>query len=760
MLDSIEFHFLFQGEVKMKNHAMILRVAVCALSGLALLFLSVAASAMGNSIVTVDQDGTVGQYTSMALDAQGNPVISYYDPSETKLKVVHCFDKNCSSFNAILTPDAASQVGQYSSLVLDHSGNPVVSYYDQANTALKVLHCGNSSCSSGNTIATPDSVGVVGQYTSIAVDSSDRPVVSYYDVTNGKLKILHCGNAACSAGNSLVKPDTGSSNGVQSSVKLNAAGNPVVAYFDFSNSSLKILRCGNANCTAGNAIDTLDSIGDVGRYPSLVLDGSGNPAVSYLDLSNGDLKVLRCGNAACSAGNTIAAADTNGVAGYYSSLALDAAGIPVVSYHNISNGSLKFVHCGNAACTNGNMITSPDASGLYTSLALDASGNPVVSYYNANQGDLKLLHCGSSSCGPNTVAVPDGVSDTGQYTSLKLDAGGKPVVSYWNSSNGDLMLLHCGDATCTAGNSFVSPDTAGITGMDTSLALDAIGNPVVGYYNLSSQIMTVLHCGNANCTGGNTINTPDVFSRRSASLILDAAGLPVIAAAGPADQGLRIVHCGDATCSTNNSAVSPDFPAYPFTADVRGVSLALDASGNPVVSFYRADKAQLKLLHCADPACNGPGNSLVVLDPGAQASEHRSTSLVLDASGNPVLAYLDQAAQALKILRCGNPNCTEGNSIVTAATGPYVGFHPSLKLDAAGNPVVSYGSGANAGLSVLHCGNALCTAGNTTVLADPLGNFAADSSLVLDAAGNPVVSYYSYTGKNLRVLHCGTPTCQ
>ncbi len=742
----------------MKNHAMILRVAAYVLSGLTLLFLPVAASAMGNSIVTVDQDGTVGQYTSMALDAQGNPVISYYDSSETKLKVAHCFDKNCSSFNAILTPDAASQVGQYSSLVLDHSGNPVVSYYDQANTALKVLHCGNSSCSSGNTIATPDSVGTVGQYTSITVDSSDRPVVSYYDATSGKLKVLHCGNAACSAGNTLVKPDTGSSNGVQSSVKINSAGNPVVAYFDFTNSSLKMLHCGNANCTAGNVIATLDSIGDVGRYPSLVLDGSGNPAVSYLDLSNGDLKVLRCGNAACSAGNTTAAADTSGVVGYYSSLALSAAGIPIVSYYNASGGGLKLVHCGNAACTSGNMITSPDTSGLHTSLALDASGNPVVSYYNAIQGDLKLLHCGSSTCGPNTVAVPDSVSDTGQFTSLKLDAGGKPVVSYWNSSNGDLMLLHCGDATCSGNNSIATPDTAGNTGWDTSLVLDAGGNPVVGYFNFSSHIMTVLHCGNGNCTGGNTINTPDVFSRRSASLALDAAGLPVIAAAGPADQGLRIVHCGDATCSANNSAVSPDFPAYPFTADVRGVSLALDASGNPIVSFYRADKGQLKLLHCADPACNGPGNSLVVLDPGANAADHRSTSLALDAGGNPVLAYQDQAAQALKILHCGDPNCTAGNSIATPVTGPWAGSAPSIKLDAIGNPIVSYGT--DAGLWLLHCGNTLCTAGNGNTLADPLGSFAEDSSLTLDAAGNPVVSYNGFTGKDLRVLHCGTPTCQ
>ncbi|MBV9576497.1 MAG: hypothetical protein JO149_07725, partial [Gammaproteobacteria bacterium] len=202
--------------------------------------------ALGNSIISADIGG-VGQYTSLALDAQGDPVISYYDTAKTKLKVMHCFEKNCALFNSIVLPDAANLAGQYTSLVLNKSGNPVVSYYDQANSALKVLRCGNLSCISGNNITTPDAVGTVGQYTAIALDNKEWPVITYYDATKGKLKVLHCGNATCTAGNSIATPDLLSSNGVQSSVKLNAANNPVIAYFDFTNSSLKILSCGNSN---------------------------------------------------------------------------------------------------------------------------------------------------------------------------------------------------------------------------------------------------------------------------------------------------------------------------------------------------------------------------------------------------------------------------------------------------------------------------------------------------------------------------------
>jgi len=259
--------------------------------------------------------------------------------------------------NRLVTADGTGNVGWYTSLRLDAAGSPVVSYYDANNGRLKMLHCGNSTCAAGNTIATPDNVA--SEYTSLALDTAGNPVVSYYDNTNGDLKVLHCGNPACTtqgtncaAGqNCVISPDNAGDVGQYTSLELDAAGNPVVSYYDNTNGDLKVLHCVPISCSSHEAPATPDSSGDVGSYTSLALDTVGNPIISYYDITNGNLKMLHCGNPACTTGNTVATPDSVGNVGFYTSLTLDTAGNPVVSYYDVTNGDLKILHCGNPTCT-------------------------------------------------------------------------------------------------------------------------------------------------------------------------------------------------------------------------------------------------------------------------------------------------------------------------------------------------------------------------------------------------------------------------
>ena len=60
---------------------------------------------------------------------------------------------------------------------------------------------------------------------------------------------------------------------------------------------------------------TLDSEGDVGYYSSLAVDNDGNPYISYMDGSNGDLKYARWNGVTLS----FETVDSTGDVGYWSS---------------------------------------------------------------------------------------------------------------------------------------------------------------------------------------------------------------------------------------------------------------------------------------------------------------------------------------------------------------------------------------------------------------------------------------------------------
>ena len=55
----------------------------------------------------------------------------------------------------------------------------------------------------------------------------------------------------------------------------------------------------NSRIPSSNTLTTLDATGNVGEYTSITIGTDGLPIISYHDFTNGDLKVAKCGSNIC-----------------------------------------------------------------------------------------------------------------------------------------------------------------------------------------------------------------------------------------------------------------------------------------------------------------------------------------------------------------------------------------------------------------------------------------------------------------------------
>ncbi len=356
------------------------------------------------STTVYDPADSVGSESSLAIGADGLPIVSYVvgNPNAGALGVTHCGNPACTAGNVSTTvDDPINFVGEWTSIAIGGDGLPIISHRDRTALALRVTHCGNPACTAGNiSTIVDDPTNSVGEWTSIAIGTDGLPIISHRDFTALALRITHCGNAACTAGNiSTTVDDTANSLGSRTSIAVGVDGLPIISHWDLTALALRVTHCGNAACTTGNVSTTVDDPLFGQGQTSIAIGADGLPIISHSGGS--DLRVTHCGNAACTAGNVSTTVDPANSDGAYTSIAIGADGLPIIS-HRGSADTLRVTHCGNAACTAGNVSTTVDdpvnSVGSYTSIAITVDGLPIISHFDQTAAALRVTKCATRTC--------------------------------------------------------------------------------------------------------------------------------------------------------------------------------------------------------------------------------------------------------------------------------------------------------------------------------------------------------------------------
>jgi PGF-pre-PGF domain-containing protein len=363
----------------------------------------------------------LARYTTIALDPDGNPQISYMDWRNGHLKFARKIAANDTELQSRpgvnvhdgwqveTVDDTSSYSGWGSSLAVDKEGTPHISYLRQDGFSdlpqLKYAHWNKTAWNiqTLGTVAGQRDGGDQrwwienvkdGALTSIALDSNGHPHIAYVDYNHAPKKEKTCYTLPKSHG----QPDQ--------SCKFNLQ----MMYTSWNGTGW------NAD-PVDNVIYPKDQPGLIpviytwhGLYSSLAIDEADRPHISYF-----------------SSWNRLCA---NGAIPIPGSVFCDGQWL----------GKLKYASNDGTGWKTGVVDETTNSVGMYSSLKIDKNYHPHISYVDSKNGFLRYA---TNSGSRWFRSIPDRQnSDTGRFSSLALDKEGSPRIVYMDYKNGHVKYVY------------------------------------------------------------------------------------------------------------------------------------------------------------------------------------------------------------------------------------------------------------------------------------------------------------------------------
>ena len=555
--------------------------------------------------------------------------------------------------------DGSEYVGSYASIALDTGDRPHISYYDEANGDLKYAVLVDTAWQ----IETVDSEGDVGSSTSIALDSGDYPCISYSDNSAGNLKYAYKNPSGWT--HEIIDSYAAS----YSSLVLDSEERPHISYK--SNYSYGSLRYACLR-ESGWSIETIHYgeyyYNSYGYYSSIALACNGQPRIAYArrgyDPEHTPFNLWYAWRDSTDWHTEHVTSLGNQPPLGHSSIALDSMDTPYITfaygvYSYPPYHSTCLAHKGVSGWSVETIISEPCYD---TSLALNMDSEVTFAFRTSYD-----LHYAVFDQSVWEIVVLDSSGSVGTYASHETDTGDRLHIAYYDDANKNLKYA-LKDAS---GWENYTVDAGDDVGKYTSLAVDQNGFPHISYYSdaypeeglrYAHEDMSGWYVESIEYEGTGS------FGYWGTSIAVDDEGVPHISAR-ETNEGFMYVSRGESgwIIELVESGWAGNYS-----------SLRLDGDGFPHISYYKSANH----LHYAYRDLLGW--NIETVDNDGNVGTY--TSLELDTEGRPHISYHDETNSDLKYAYKGN----SGWEIEVVDDSGIVGRYTSLALDAQDRPCISY----------------------------------------------------------------------
>jgi len=374
----------------------------------------------GGGLKHAEYDGSDWQFSIVSFDSGKNTSIVADSNNDIHINSIGTNELRYSSDTggawATKILDYSSGSGRYTTIALDSADRPHISHYAGMLNKLKYTFHNGSEFVSEIVDPTPLVSSVQGP--SLALDSSDQPHIAYYNYENSTNLLKY----AYHDGMTWNLEDIGEGS-FYMSVAVDSNDRPHICYI-----GIGCLKYAVYNGTTWET-QTLASGIYTPHCPSIALDSDDRPHIIYFDRMEVE---FRYGNYNGITWNfeTLSTSSSNSTSFKTTSIAVDSQNLPHVCWTDATN-----INYANHDGTQWHISEGIDTGANYMDMALDSSDHPHLSYFNANGADLKYAVYDGTAWQTETL---DQAGNVGQYSSIALDSLDNPHISYFDETSNEL----------------------------------------------------------------------------------------------------------------------------------------------------------------------------------------------------------------------------------------------------------------------------------------------------------------------------------